>query len=158
VEIARVDGRGVLIIRRTEIDTSQDFANGDAHFRWNAWGWFGGQIGATAWLLVGAAAIAPRSIAMALVWAGCFAVGNAIGILLWRQRRRLRPYTAIQLLVVACGVSGLVAWSALVGLRPDVLAALGWPQSYAPFLIVPATMGWFAFLERRARSQSSTAL
>jgi hypothetical protein len=120
------------------------------YFRWNRGGWFGGQLGGTAWLLAAAAAIGFRAPGVAAVFGACFAVANAVGIFLWLRRDSLRPYAAIQLLVLVCGVSSFIAWLTLTWVRPDVVAALGW-HSYLVFLVVPAIMVWFALLERRAR-------
>lgn len=135
---------------------------GPGYFRWNPGGWFGSQVGCTAWLVVGAAVLAPRTQAVAGVWVGCRALANAAGVWLWRRRDSIRPYAVLQWLILTCGVSGLVAFLSLDTLRPDVAAALDWPRyGYRVLLIFPAIMGRFAFLEyssrRRARSPELAA-
>ena len=130
---------------------------GHGHFHWNAGGWFGSQCGGTSWLLVGAAVLAPRAPVVAVVWFAGFVVANAVGAWLWRRRDRLRPHTAIQLLLLVCGLSGLLAWLTLDGLRPDVVPLTGWPRRwYLALLVVPALMAWFAVLEHAARVRSGS--
>jgi hypothetical protein len=84
---------------------------------WQAGGWFGSQLGSSAWLLVSALVVAPHAPASAGVLLGCFAAVNALGCLLWTQRARLDPYLALQLLVAASVLAGAVAtrWLELRG-------------------------------------------
>ncbi|MFO0810484.1 MAG: hypothetical protein U0746_17805 [Gemmataceae bacterium] len=125
------------------------------YFRWNAGGWFGGQLGGTAWLFVGAVVLVPSAIGVAVVWLACFTVANVVGAWLWFRRDRIRAYPAIQLLLVTCGVSGLVAWLALDALGSDAARVLASPrQGYLAMLIVPAMMAWFAVMEHAARSRA----
>jgi hypothetical protein len=124
------------------------------YFHWNAGGWFGSQLGGTAWLLVGAAVLAQHAPAMTVVWIGCFAVANAVGFGLWHCRARLRPHTGIQLLLLTCGVAGFLAWWVLDTFRSDVVRELNWPrQGHWLLLLVPAMMGWFAVVEYLARGR-----
>jgi hypothetical protein len=124
------------------------------YFHWNAGGWFGSQLGGTAWLLVAAAVLAPHAPAMAVVWLACFAVANAVGLGLWLRRAWVRPHTGIQLLLLTCGVAGFLAWWVLDTLRPEVVRELNWPrQGYWMLLIVPALMAWFAVLQYLARGR-----
>src|SRR5262245_20825119 len=83
---------------------------GPGYIHWNAGGWFGGQVGGTSWLLVGAAVLAPQAPAVAAIWLAGFAAANAVGLWLWRRRTRFRPHTAFQAMLLACGISGLLAW------------------------------------------------
>jgi hypothetical protein len=127
------------------------------YVQWNEGGWFGSQIGGTSWLLVGAAMLAPVAPAIAVVWLACYAFANAVGIWLWRRRTRVRPHTAIQLLLLVCGISGLLAWLALDRLRPEVVLLMGWPRhGYRMLLIVPALMAWFAVMEYATRVRSGS--
>ena len=69
-------------------------------FSWNAGGWFGSQIGATAYVtLIGLIVLfdEPRTGLWLFL---CGAIPNMIGYALWRRRDRLRPYPAIQLLLM----------------------------------------------------------
>src|SRR4051794_27734348 len=93
---------------------------GPGRFQWNMGGWFGPQLGGTAWMLVGAVVLVPHTPEVAGVWLACFAVANAIGSWLWWRRDRLRPYPALQVLLLACGINGLLALVALHLLRPGL--------------------------------------
>lgn len=147
--------------------TTKDSMGGPGQFRWNTGGWFGGQLGGTLWILVGAATLVPESPGVAAWWALCFASANAVGLAMWR-RDRLRPFPAIQALQAACGLAGLLAVVALHAFGPDsVKLGLAWRDgrlvreavpggsllSIYVFLLVgiPAMMGWFAVMERAGR-------
>jgi hypothetical protein len=84
---------------------------------WNAPGWFGSQLGGTAWLFVGALVLAPASPRSAAVVLGCGLVANLLGTLLWAQRARLDPYRALQILVALVVLAGVAAtrWLELRG-------------------------------------------
>jgi hypothetical protein len=84
---------------------------------WQAGGWFGSQLGGTAWLLVAALVIAPQSPTSAAVLLGCGVAANLIGCLLWVRRARLDPYHALQVLVAATVLAGAAAtrWLELRG-------------------------------------------
>ena len=76
---------------------------------WQAGGWFGSQLGGTAWLFIAALVVAPESGRSAAVLLGCGLASNVVGCLLWLQRARLDPYRALQVLVVAILLSASVA-------------------------------------------------
>ncbi len=84
---------------------------------WQAGGWFGAQLGGTAWLLISALVVAPHAPPSAAVLLASFAAANGIGLLLWMQRARLDPYRALQLLLAASVLAGAVAtrWLELRG-------------------------------------------
>ncbi len=107
-------------------------------------------------MLVGAAMLARPAPAMACAWLVCFAAANAIGSWLWRRRDGLRPYPAIQLLLLACGATSLSAWFLLDFFLPGVIQLMGWSRSgmYFALLIVPALMAWSALLEHSTKSKS----
>jgi hypothetical protein len=71
-------------------------------------------------MLIGAVVLVRRAPDFAGVWLACFAAANTIGLWMWWRRDRLRPYPALQALLLACGVSGLLALSALHVLRPGL--------------------------------------
>jgi len=66
--------------------------------RWNAGGWFGGQLGGTVWLLLLGILLLGIDVIAALGVLLCFAGANAIGTWLWSRRRRypLWPPVALQ--------------------------------------------------------------
>jgi hypothetical protein len=84
---------------------------------WNAGGWFGSQLGGTAWLLIGALVIGRESPLSGAVLLGCFLASNLIGTLLWTLRARLDPYRALQALValVVLAGAGATRWLELRG-------------------------------------------
>src|SRR5437867_3891353 len=120
---------------------------GPGHFQWNAGGWFGSQFGGTMWLVVGAAVLAASAPLAALTWAACFVVANAAGWWLWQRRDRLRPYPAMQALVLVCGVVALVAMAALDLIGTDD-GMLGKPvRRYLALLVFPGLLVLFGWLE-----------
>jgi hypothetical protein len=76
--------------------------------QWNAGGWFGGQIGATVWMLVATVLAGIRNVPVGLTLLVLFAVPNLIGLALWKGRR-LSCYASTQLLIAVSGVCGLLA-------------------------------------------------
>ena len=82
---------------------------GPGRFQWNRGGWFGAQLGATAWLLLlGAMMMAQGRTSGAVVLAVGLAV-NGLGLYLWNARNEREPYPAIQLLLGACAVAAVVS-------------------------------------------------
>ncbi len=76
-------------------------------FRWNAGGWFGGQLGATLWMgLLGVLTLPRHPVAGAAVL-GLALAANGVGVALWRRRASLAAYPAVQLLIAVCGVAAL---------------------------------------------------
>ena len=78
-------------------------------FQWNAGGWFGGQIGASCWMLVAATLSFSRDRSASGVVFVLFTIANLVGLRLWRTRDRLSVYTALQILLVAAGSCSLAA-------------------------------------------------
>lgn len=77
--------------------------------QWNAGGWFGGQIGGTAWMLVAGILSAINDIDTGLIVLATFAIPNVIGLFLWRSREAISCYKATQFLIPVMGVFGLIA-------------------------------------------------
>jgi hypothetical protein len=76
---------------------------------WHASGWFGSQLGGTAWLFIGSLVVGFESPQSAAVLLGCALASNLAGCLLWAQRARLDPYRALQALVAVVVLAGAVA-------------------------------------------------
>jgi len=74
---------------------------------WNAGGWFGGQIGATAWMLVAGILTAIRDFPIGMLVVVLFAIPNVVGVTLWLSRK-LSCYASTQFLIGVSGVCGLV--------------------------------------------------
>ena len=143
--------------------TTKEPLPGPGQFQWNRGGWFGSQLGGTAWMLVGAVAMALQAPNVASVWLVCFLVANAIGFWMWWRRDRLRPYLALQSLLLVCGINGLAALVVFRVLRPDLAAR---PPMGADLADTPRSMLWLAamiislmirfhVLERNAKKQRS---
>jgi len=79
---------------------------------WNVGGWFGGQLGATVWMLVAGILTAIRDFPIGIFVVLLFAIPNVIGIVLWLSRK-LSCYASTQLLIGVSGVCGLVTVYAL---------------------------------------------
>jgi hypothetical protein len=156
-----------LLARSREMGAKEPML-GPGQFQWNTGGWFGSQLGCTAWMLVGAAVIAPQAPLVAAWWACCFVIANAVGTGLWWRRDRLSPYPAIQALLATVAVAGLLAVVSLhlfgpadvrlgVGIRDGRFVLDHTPgntlrSGYAALLVgVPVMMAWFAFMERAGR-------
>jgi len=75
---------------------------------WNTGGWFGGQIGGSAWILLAAILSAVHDTLTGLILFVIFVVPNVIGFLMWRKQN-LSCYTAMQILIAMMGVCSLLA-------------------------------------------------
>jgi hypothetical protein len=164
----------VALLARSREMAAKEPMLGPGQFQWNAGGWFGSQLGGTAWMLVGAAVLVPQAPWVAAWWAGCCALANAVGAWLWLRRDRVRPYPAIQALLATCGAAGLLAVAALHAFGPaDVRLGVAWHDgrfilesppggtlrsAYAILLLgVPALMAYFAFMEWAGRKGKAVA-
>lgn len=81
---------------------------GPGRFQWNAGGWFGAQLGATAWLLLAAAVLLPKHVEAGVVALACFLAPNLFGLMLYLRRSRISPYPAIQGLILVIGVVSII--------------------------------------------------
>jgi hypothetical protein len=124
---------------------------------WHAGGWFGSQLGGTAWLFVSALVIGSDSPRSAVVLLGCGVAANLVGCLFWAQRARLDPYRALQALVVVIVLAGAAAtrWLELRGefglLDPRVS-----PRTMYLLLAVLA-LGLLAVFELKGRAARKVA-
>ena len=75
---------------------------------WNAAGWFGGQVGATLWMLIAGTLAAARDLPMGMAVLLLFAVPNVVGAALWLSRR-LSCYASMQILIAITGACSLAA-------------------------------------------------
>jgi len=76
---------------------------GRGRFQWNSGGWFGAQIGATLWVLIGGIVLWPESSAAGIAGVTAFVIPNAAGLALYMNRHRIAPYPAIQVLLFMIG-------------------------------------------------------
>ena len=84
------------------------YRNKTMNLEWNAGGWFGGQLGGTAWILVAAALATAQDTSTGLILLIIFLAPNIVGYLLWRTQK-LSCYAALQILFSLVGVFGLLA-------------------------------------------------
>ena len=77
--------------------------------QWNLYGWLGGQLGGSAWMLVAGLLSFSADRTSAVTVIVFFALANLVGVILWRRRNRLSPYAAIQILLPVIGVLSLAA-------------------------------------------------
>jgi len=73
---------------------------------WNAGGWFGGQMGATVWMLIAGALSATRDLPTGMLVLLLFIIPNVVGFALWMSRM-LSCYASTQILVGISGTCGL---------------------------------------------------
>lgn len=120
---------------------------GSGAFQWNRGGWFGGQFGATAWMLVLGVVLLAQShpVGAWLVLIG--ALPNVLGFVLWKRRHSLAPFPALQALVAACGLSAGVAWLCISESGPAAESGF----SAGLLLMYPGLLVWFFLMERSAR-------
>ena len=131
---------------------------GPCHFQWNAGGWFGSQLGGTAWLLVGAIYLFYRSIPISLTWVLCFGLANVLGCSIWARRTVVAPFKGIQLLMLVLTLAGFVSWFTLTWFRHDLVSEIHAKthMGYLALLIFPIMMTWFYCLERGTAKQTSS--
>lgn len=79
---------------------------------WNVGGWFGGQLGATVWILVAGILTAIRDFPTGVFVVLLFAIPNVVGVVLWLSRK-LSCYASTQILIGISGICGLVTVYAL---------------------------------------------
>lgn len=73
---------------------------------WNAGGWFGGQLGATLWMLIAGGLTAFRDFPTGLIVILLFIAVNSVGLALWVSRR-FSCYASTQMLIAISGVCGM---------------------------------------------------
>jgi hypothetical protein len=131
-----------------------DEKDGTRRFQWNRGGCFGSQVGASLWLvLLGCLIMAQgRMVGAAVLLFGL--VPNLVGVALWRNRHRLSPYPALQLLVATAGISALVSLLILWGSDGPV-HSLKLPSSLWFLLVYPGVMLAFHLQERAARKAAA---
>lgn len=128
---------------------------GNGRFQWNTWGWFGAQIGATAYLVFLGAALASKELLPGLLILACGLIPNIVGYLIWRRRDRLAPYPAIQILMLTIFVFTAIAFGiAIFYEHAGKLKYLsGAAQSAWILLMFPALMLMFHLQEQALKEK-----
>ena len=133
---------------------------GKGRFQWNTGGWFGSQVGATAYLVLLGGVLAFQAPRAGLLLLFCGLLPNLLGTLLWLRRDRLAPYPALQGLLAivfaftAIALGGLVWGGPVLGLDPRFSAETrqaGWI-----LLLFPGLMAMFHLQEKGAPRQTGT--
>lgn len=75
---------------------------------WNMGGWFGSQLGGTAWILVAAAISLGKDLSTGLALLLIFAVSNIAASALW-FKKPFTCYLSMQIMLAAVGLCGLLA-------------------------------------------------
>lgn len=121
-------------------------------FRWNAGGWFGGQLGASLWILLLGFLLWLQGSAVGAAVLACGLAANAVGVGLWLGRSRLAVYPALQTLLGATGLLALAAF--LLVDRWGPTAGSDSPLASTPLwslLVYPGLMLAIHLQERAAR-------
>ncbi len=122
---------------------------GRGAFQWNRGGWFGGQFGSTAWMIVLGIVLLTQS-RPAGAWVLLFAAGaNAVGFALWNRRESVAPFPAIQILMATCGLCAAAAWWC-VSETGSAWQMEGELSAWV-LLIYPGILAWFFLMEHAAR-------
>ena len=131
---------------------------GNGIFQWNTWGWFGSQIGATAYLVILGAALASKELLPGLLILACGLIPNIAGYAIWRRRDRLAPYPAIQRLMLTIFLFTAIALGVAIFYEHsgNLKYLSGATQSAWIPLIFPALMLMFHFQEQAGKKQSNT--
>ena len=129
-------------------------------FSWNAGGWFGSQLGGTAWILVAAIMMLQRDVTIGVATLAFFLFANLVGTWIWSQRERFRPYPAIQGLLVLMGVVSFAATFLLDQTGHFESLAVGAQASASTMylvlaLMIPGLMFLFHVIERNNRASRS---
>lgn len=136
---------------------------GPRYFQWQIGGWFGSVFGGSAWLIPTGFILGVHSqVALASLPVTCFLLLNAVGVVLWYQRDRVRPFPAlIGIMALFCVVTPLVWLTVASQATAESLDALNWPSQHitglAVLLLCPALVAWFYFLEYSHENQTSAS-
>ena len=134
---------------------------GNGRFQWSTGGWFGAQIGATAYLVLLGILLTFQAPPAGILLLVCGLLPNIIGTLLWMRRDRLAPYPALQLLVAtvfvftALALGGLILCGRPLGVLPQYSAEAR--QTVWFILIYPGMLLMFHLQERSAARTNGPA-
>ena len=132
---------------------------GLGQFQWSTGGWFGAQIGMTAWLVIlGIAQIYKGYVLAGTMLTVCGIIPNWIGYAIWTRRDRIQPYAALQMIlgiVFAFTIMAIISHDQLLSpLTIDDRFGTG-RQTYKLLAIFPAMMLMFAFMERIGKRKNA---
>lgn len=134
--------------------------SGSGRFQWNAGGWFGSQVGSTAWMLGAAFVLLPDHVGPGIAAFLGFLASNVFGLVLYRKRSRMLPYPALQWLIGFVGVASvaLVVYLNHSGVVDEVDPRLRygqWGFYLLPVLFI-GLMALFYWMERKTAQRRQT--
>lgn len=131
---------------------------GDGIFQWNTWGWFGAQIGSTAYLVILGGALACQVLLPGLLILACGLIPNIAGYAIWRHRERLAPYPAIQKLMLTIFLFTAIALGIAIFYEhaKNLEKLSGATRSTWILLLFPALMLMFHFQEQAGKKPANT--
>ena len=124
---------------------------GPGQFQWNRSGWFGGQAGATSWLVLLGCLLLVQGELVGVVALALGLLSNVLGLLLWRRRQTMPPYPALQILLGVTGLSAAVSLAAISVAGSSFSASSG----FWFLLLYPALMLRFHLQERATRKAAA---
>ena len=128
---------------------------GDGQFQWNTGGWFGSQIGSTAYLILLGTLLAIKEMMPGLVILFCGLIPNFVGYRMWSNRNRLAPYPAIQKLLLTIFLFTAMALGTAIYFEhvDNSQHLVGARMSLWILLIFPAIMLLFHYLEKSGKKR-----
>lgn len=127
---------------------------GTGAFQWSAGGWFGSQIGATAYLVLLGIGIVSQAAAPGIIILLCGVAPNLVGYVLWMRRDRISPHAALQwLMLTLFFFTSIAVGTAIIYERSEHLPVfIGASENIWLPLIFPAMMLMFYFRNKKGGS------
>ena len=119
--------------------------------KWS-YGWFGGQLGGTAWMLFLGLASPPAWSLVSISGLVVFALVNFIGLIMWKYQARLDQHICFQILiaVTALGSYALLALMDATGCVQQWEPRFQNPKSaYLIMLIFPLVSAWIHYTTKQ---------
>lgn len=123
--------------------------------KWS-FGWFGGQLGGTAWMLFLCLASPPIWSLVSVSGFVVFALVNLVGFVMWTNQARLDQHICVQILiaVIGLGTFALLALMDATGCVQQWDPRIQNPKSaYLMLLIFPAMSAWMHVINKRNTHQ-----
>ncbi len=126
---------------------------GPGRFQWHTGAWFGGQLGASSYLgILGCVFWSQGNVLAGFLILCCFFAANFIGWRLWAKRTRIKPFMAVQVLLLSLFSFSLLSFVFIelflkrVSLHKTDFSA----ANYLVLLTFPVLMLLFWLVERGA--------
>ena len=126
---------------------------GNGQFQWNA-GWFGGQIGGTAYLVILGLFLAFKDPIPGMIIFACGIVPNIVGCFMWKRRDKLDPYHSVQMLMLVIFIFTAIAYfTAARFSRHSEWEFISGSGSAWILLLFPGLMLWFYYFEQAGKKR-----